>query len=101
MKRLEELGIGALDLRLHLQRLQDLNYVALEKRRFVAPDSGGWSHTFLVRFFEKYVDTGFTSAKEERLDEISAARRMARRDARLLVGILGRGGSHARLRSAT
>jgi DNA topoisomerase-1 len=28
--------------------------------------------TFLVRFFDKYVDTGFTSAMEEKLDSISA-----------------------------
>jgi DNA topoisomerase-1 len=73
VKRLEELGIGRPSTYASiLQRLQDLKYVSLEKRRFIAQDLGRMVTTFLVRFFEKYVDTGFTSAMEERLDEISA-----------------------------
>jgi DNA topoisomerase-1 len=73
VKRLEELGIGRPSTYASiLQRLQDLKYVTLEKRRFVAQDLGRMVTTFLVRFFEKYVDTGFTSAMEEKLDEISA-----------------------------
>ncbi|MBW6396989.1 type I DNA topoisomerase [Roseomonas sp. HJA6] len=73
VKRLEELGIGRPSTYASiLQRLQDLKYVTLEKRRFIAQDLGRMVTTFLVRFFEKYVDTGFTSAMEERLDEISA-----------------------------
>jgi len=75
VKRLEELGIGRPSTYASiLQRLQDLKYVTLEKRRFVAQDLGRMVTTFLVRFFEKYVDTGFTSAMEEKLDEISAGR---------------------------
>jgi DNA topoisomerase-1 len=73
VKRLEELGIGRPSTYASiLQRLQDLKYVTLEKRRFVAQDLGRMVTTFLVRFFEKYVDTGFTSQMEEKLDEISA-----------------------------
>jgi DNA topoisomerase-1 len=73
VKRLEELGIGRPSTYASiLQRLQDLKYVTLEKRRFVAQDLGRMVTTFLVRFFEKYVDTGFTSSMEEKLDEISA-----------------------------
>ena len=75
VKRLEELGIGRPSTYASiLQRLQDLKYVSLEKRRFIAQDLGRMVTTFLVRFFEKYVDTGFTSAMEERLDEISGGR---------------------------
>lgn len=73
VKRLEELGIGRPSTYASiLQRLQDLKYVTLEKRRFIAQDLGRMVTTFLVRFFERYVDTGFTSAMEEKLDEISA-----------------------------
>lgn len=73
VKRLEELGIGRPSTYASiLQRLQDLKYVTLEKRRFIAQDLGRMVTTFLVRFFDKYVDTGFTSAMEEKLDEISA-----------------------------
>jgi DNA topoisomerase-1 len=72
VKRLEELGIGRPSTYASiLQRLQDLKYVTLEKRRFIAQDLGRMVTTFLVRFFEKYVDTGFTSAMEEKLDQIS------------------------------
>jgi DNA topoisomerase-1 len=72
VKRLEELGIGRPSTYASiLQRLQDLKYVSLEKRRFVAQDLGRMVTTFLVRFFERYVNTGFTSAMEEQLDEIS------------------------------
>lgn len=73
VKRLEELGIGRPSTYASiLQRLQDLKYVTLEKRRFIAQDLGRMVTTFLVRYFDKYVDTGFTSAMEEKLDEISA-----------------------------
>jgi DNA topoisomerase-1 len=73
VKRLEELGIGRPSTYASiLQRLQDLKYVSLEKRRFIAQDLGRMVTTFLVRFFDKYVDTGFTSSMEEKLDEISA-----------------------------
>ena len=72
VKRLEELGIGRPSTYASiLQRLQDLNYVTLDKRRFIAQDLGRMVTTFLVRFFERYVNTGFTSSMEEELDKIS------------------------------
>ncbi len=46
----------------------------LENRRFHAEDKGRLVTAFLVRFFERYVDTGFTSEMEEKLDTISDGR---------------------------
>jgi DNA topoisomerase-1 len=48
--------------------------VRLENRRFFAEDKGRLVTAFLVRFFERYVDTGFTSEMEEQLDTISDGR---------------------------
>ena len=50
------------------------NSVRLEKRRFVPEDRGRLVTAFLVSFFEHYVDTGFTAALEEKLDEVSAGK---------------------------
>ena len=55
-----------------LSVLQDRKYVRLEKRRFIPEDRGRLVTAFLVSFFEHYVDTGFTAALEEKLDEVSA-----------------------------
>jgi DNA topoisomerase I len=75
VKRLEELGIGRPSTYASiLQRIQDRSYVRLEKRRFFAEDRGRLVTAFLVRFFERYVDTGFTSLMEDQLDEISGGR---------------------------
>jgi len=72
VKKLEELGIGRPSTYASiLQRIQDQKYVRLEKRRFFAEDLGRMVTTFLVSFFGRYVDTGFTSSMEEKLDEIS------------------------------
>jgi DNA topoisomerase-1 len=46
--------------------------VRLDKRRFIPEDRGRLVTAFLVSFFEHYVDSGFTAALEEKLDEISA-----------------------------
>src|SRR3984957_18493844 len=73
VKKLEELGIGRPSTYASiLSVLQDRNYVRLEKRRFVPEDRGRLVTAFLVSFFEHYVDTNFTAALEEKLDEISA-----------------------------
>ncbi|OJW25135.1 MAG: DNA topoisomerase I [Rhodospirillales bacterium 69-11] len=73
VKKLEELGIGRPSTYASiLSVLQDRNYVKLEKRRFIPEDRGRLVTAFLVSFFEHYVDTGFTAALEEKLDEISA-----------------------------
>ncbi|WP_428484999.1 type I DNA topoisomerase [Rhodopila sp.] len=73
VKKLEELGIGRPSTYASiLSVLQDRNYVRLDKRRFIPEDRGRLVTAFLVSFFEHYVDTGFTAALEEKLDDISA-----------------------------
>jgi DNA topoisomerase-1 len=73
VKKMEELGIGRPSTYASiLSVLQDRNYVKLDKRRFVPEDRGRLVTAFLVSFFEHYVDTGFTAALEEKLDDISA-----------------------------
>jgi DNA topoisomerase-1 len=75
VKRLEELGIGRPSTYASiLQVLQDRQYVKLEKRRFQPEDRGRLVTAFLVAFFERYVDTGFTAGLEEQLDDISGGR---------------------------
>ncbi|HME23226.1 MAG TPA: type I DNA topoisomerase [Acetobacteraceae bacterium] len=72
VKRLEELGIGRPSTYASiLSVLQDRKYVRQEKRRFIPEDRGRLVTAFLVSFFEHYVDTGFTAAMEEKLDDIA------------------------------
>lgn len=72
VKRMEELGIGRPSTYASiLQVLQDREYVKLDKRRFMPEDRGRLVTAFLVSYFERYVDTGFTAGLEEQLDEIS------------------------------
>ncbi len=73
VKKMEELGIGRPSTYASiLTVLQDRKYVRLEKRRFIPEDRGRLVTAFLVSFFEHYVNTGFTAALEEKLDEVSA-----------------------------
>ena len=73
VKKMEELGIGRPSTYASiLSVLQDRKYVRLDKRRFIPEDRGRLVTAFLVSFFEHYVDTGFTAALEEKLDDISA-----------------------------
>ncbi|MBL6456812.1 type I DNA topoisomerase [Belnapia sp. T6] len=75
VKKMEELGIGRPSTYASiLQTLQDRDYVKLEKRRFIPEDRGRLVTTFLVHFFERYVDTGFTAGLEEQLDDISGGK---------------------------
>ncbi|MCI0753360.1 type I DNA topoisomerase [Teichococcus vastitatis] len=75
VKKMEELGIGRPSTYASiLQTLQDRDYVKLEKRRFTPEDRGRLVTAFLVNFFERYVDTGFTASLEEQLDDISGGR---------------------------
>jgi DNA topoisomerase-1 len=75
VKRMEELGIGRPSTYASiLQTLQDREYVKLDKRRFQPEDRGRLVTAFLVAFFERYVDTGFTAGLEEQLDDISGGR---------------------------
>ena len=73
VKRMEELGIGRPSTYASImQVLQDREYVKLDKRRFVPEDRGRLVTAFLMAFFERYVDTGFTAGMEEKLDDISS-----------------------------
>ena len=76
VKKLEELGIGRPSTYASIiSVLQDRGYVKLEKKRFVAEALGRIVSAFLVSFFEKYVEYGFTADMEEQLDDISAGSR--------------------------
>ncbi len=73
VRRLEELGIGRPSTYAStLAVLQDRDYVRLERGRFVPEDRGQLVTAFLVGFFERYVEYGFTAELEDQLDEISA-----------------------------
>lgn len=75
VKKLEELGIGRPSTYAAiLSVLQDRAYVRLEKKRFIPEDRGRLVTAFLVSFFQRYVDTGFTASLEEQLDDISGGR---------------------------
>lgn len=76
VKKLEELGIGRPSTYAAIiSVLQDRGYVTLDKKRFVAQSLGRLVNAFLVSFFERYVEYGFTADLENRLDEISAGER--------------------------
>jgi DNA topoisomerase-1 len=75
VKRLEELGIGRPSTYASIiQVLLDRSYVKLEKKRFIPEDRGRLVTAFLHRFFERYVEYGFTANLENSLDEISGGR---------------------------
>ena len=72
VRKMEELGIGRPSTYASiLSVLRDRNYVRLENRRFIPEDRGRLVTAFLTSFFSRYVDTGFTAALEEQLDEIA------------------------------
>jgi DNA topoisomerase-1 len=72
VKKMEELGIGRPSTYASiLTVLRDRNYVRLEAKRFIPEDRGRLVTAFLTSFFSRYVDTGFTAALEEQLDEIA------------------------------
>ncbi len=76
VKKLEELGIGRPSTYAAIiSVLQDRGYVTLDKKRFVAQSLGRLVNAFLVSFFERYVEYGFTADLENKLDEISAGER--------------------------
>ena len=75
IKKLEEFGIGRPSTYASiLEVLQDRHYVKLENRRFIPETRGRIVTTFLVLFFERYVNTGFTADFETLLDDISGGR---------------------------
>ncbi len=72
VKALEELGIGRPSTYASIiSILQDREYVKLIKKRFHPEDIGMIVSDLLVKHFAKYVDYGFTSYMEDRLDQIS------------------------------
>ncbi len=72
VKKMEELGIGRPSTYASiLTVLRDRNYVRLEARRFIPEDRGRLVTAFLMSFFSRYVDTGFTASLEEQLDDIA------------------------------
>ncbi len=76
VKKLEELGIGRPSTYASIiSVLQDRGYVKLDKKRFVAESLGRLVNAFLVSFFERYVEYGFTADLENRLDEVSSGER--------------------------
>lgn len=75
VKKMEELGIGRPSTYASIVKvLQDREYVALDKRRFVPDDKGRLVVAFLSSFFPRYVEYDFTAQMEEKLDEISDGR---------------------------
>ena len=75
VKKMEELGIGRPSTYASiLSVLQDRSYVRLDRKRFIPEDRGRLVTAFLVSFFNRYVDTGFTANLEEQLDDISDGR---------------------------
>ena len=76
VKKLEELGIGRPSTYASIiSVLQDRGYVTLDKKRFVAHSLGRLVNAFLVSFFERYVEYGFTADLETQLDDVSAGER--------------------------
>ena len=76
VRQLEELGIGRPSTYAAIiSVLQERNYVRLESRRFVPEERGRVVTAFLVGFFDRYVQPGFTADLESQLDEIAAGSR--------------------------
>jgi len=76
VKKLEELGIGRPSTYASIiSVLQDRGYVVLDKKRFVAQSLGRLVNAFLVSFFEKYVEYGFTADLEDKLDDVAGGER--------------------------
>jgi len=73
VKKLEELGIGRPSTYASIiSVLQERGYVVLDKKRFIANSLGRLVTSFLVSFFERYVEYGFTADLENQLDDVSA-----------------------------
>jgi DNA topoisomerase-1 len=73
VKRLEELGIGRPSTYASIiSVLQDRQYVKLEQKRFVPEDRGRLVTAFLLSFFDRYIEPGFTAGLENKLDDVAA-----------------------------
>ena len=76
VKKLEELGIGRPSTYAAiLSVLQERGYVRLEQKRFMPEDKGRLVTAFLVRYFDQWMQPGFTAELEDRLDSVAAGER--------------------------
>ncbi len=72
IKALEEHGIGRPSTYAAIvSTLQTREYVILDNKRFHPTDVGRVVSKFLIQYFTKYVDYGFTAQLEDELDEVS------------------------------
>ncbi|KHD06589.1 DNA topoisomerase I [Candidatus Thiomargarita nelsonii] len=72
VKNLEEFGIGRPSTYASIiSTLQQREYVVLEKKRFIATDTGRVVIKLLTGHFSRYVDYDFTAKLEDQLDAIS------------------------------
>lgn len=73
IKKLEELGIGRPSTYpTIISILQERDYVRIDKKRFIPEVKGRIVSAFLLSYFTKYVEYGFTAALEEELDDVAA-----------------------------
>lgn len=76
VKKLEELGIGRPSTYATIiQVLQDRKYVKIEKKVFFPVMRGRLVTAFLLSFFKKYLEYGFTADLEQSLDDVSNGNR--------------------------
>ncbi|HTW35665.1 MAG TPA: type I DNA topoisomerase [Rhizomicrobium sp.] len=72
VRKLEELGIGRPSTYASiLSTLRDRGYVRMDRNRFIPEDKGRLVTTFLINFFNRYVQYDFTADLEEKLDDVS------------------------------
>ena len=76
VRELERCGIGRPSTYAEIiSKLQQRDYVELERRRFRPTDVGRVVSRFLTEHFSRYVDYGFTASMESDLDAISEGRK--------------------------
>ena len=76
VRELERRGIGRPSTYADIiSKLQQRDYVEIEKRRFHPTDVGRVVSRFLTEHFSRYVDFGFTASMEDDLDAISEGRK--------------------------
>ncbi|MCF6765080.1 type I DNA topoisomerase [Thiotrichales bacterium 19S3-7] len=72
VKALEEYGIGRPSTYVAIiSTLQQRGYAEIKQKRFHPTDIGRIVNKFLVEYFPRYIDYGFTAKLEDALDEIS------------------------------
>ncbi len=77
VKKLEELGIGRPSTYASIITvLQDRGYVKLEQKRFVPEDKGRLVTAFLVSYFDRWMQPGFTALLEDELDGVASGERL-------------------------